>query len=117
MPNLNEVAFEMIGDDYNKTRDQLNSIRARKTKFVNDDMKNPDPVLVAMLQNFYLSFFPKQSQFERRRTSSPLPLPRRVAGGALVAKLNHLLLAFLLVLLLPSLTGITKPSKREERGV
>ena len=38
---LNEVAFEMIGDDFEKTRNQLNSIRARKTKFVcvNDDMK------------------------------------------------------------------------------
>ena len=29
MSNLDEVAFEMIGDDYNATRDQLNSIRGK----------------------------------------------------------------------------------------
>ena len=49
-----------------KQRDQLNSIRARKTKFVcvNDDMKHPTPELVTMLQDFYLSFFPFPSRFE-----------------------------------------------------
>jgi hypothetical protein len=56
----------MIGDDFNRTRDQLNSIRARKTKFVcvNDDMQNPTPDMVAFLQAFYTSFFPRPSQFE-----------------------------------------------------
>lgn len=64
-----QVAFEMIGDDFNKTRDQLNSIRARRSKFVcvNDDMKNPTPELVQMLQDFYLSFFPFPSSFELPR--------------------------------------------------
>jgi hypothetical protein len=35
-----EISFEMINDDYNKTKEQLDSIRARKTKFVciNDNM-------------------------------------------------------------------------------
>jgi len=63
---LTEVAFEMIGDDFNKTRDQLNSIRARKTKFVcvNDDMKHPTEEMVQFLQDFYLSFFPFPSSFE-----------------------------------------------------
>ena len=44
----------------------MNSIRARKTKFVcvNDDMKNPTPGLLMLLKNFYLSFFPEPSRFE-----------------------------------------------------
>lgn len=63
---LDEVAFEMITDDYNKTKDQLDSIRARKTKFVcvNDDMREAPEALQAMLRDFYLSFFPYPSQFE-----------------------------------------------------
>jgi hypothetical protein len=64
--HLSEVAFEMIGDDFNRTIDQLNSIRARKTKFVcvNDDMQHPTPDMVEFLQAFYRSFFPHPSQFE-----------------------------------------------------
>jgi len=64
--HLSEVAFEMIGDDFNRTIDQLNSIRARKTKFVcvNDDMQQPTPEMVEFLQAFYRSFFPHPSQFE-----------------------------------------------------
>ena len=55
-----QVAFEMIGDDLDKTRSQLNSIRARRTKFVcvNDDMRNPSQEVQALLQHFFLSFFP-----------------------------------------------------------
>jgi hypothetical protein len=43
-----EISFEMINDDYNKTKDQLDSIRARKTKFVciNDNM---DGMLVILI--------------------------------------------------------------------
>lgn len=35
----------MLGDDPGKTRAQLNTIRARKTKFIclNDDMRSPHP--------------------------------------------------------------------------
>lgn len=64
--SLNEVAFEMITDNFNQTRDQLDSIRARKTKFVcvNDDMGDAPKALQDMLQDFYLSFFPYPSQFE-----------------------------------------------------
>ena len=63
---MDEVAFEMITEDYNKTMEQLDSIRARKSKFVcvNDDMTNPSPELLQELENFYLSFFPAPSQFE-----------------------------------------------------
>uniref|UniRef100_A0A7S2FB28 EF-hand domain-containing protein n=1 Tax=Octactis speculum TaxID=3111310 RepID=A0A7S2FB28_9STRA len=63
---LADVAFEMIGDNYNDTKLRLDSIRARKSKFVcvNDDMNAPTVELTAMLQNFYLSFFPHRSQFE-----------------------------------------------------
>ena len=38
---LDEVAFEMLGDDYDSTKRQLDSIRARRTKFVcvNDNVR------------------------------------------------------------------------------
>ncbi len=38
-----QVTFEMLGDDVDKTRAQLNNIRAKKTKFIclNDDMREP----------------------------------------------------------------------------
>jgi len=63
---LTEVAFEMITDDMNQTLQQLDSIRARKSKFVcvNDDMRDPSPELVQALADFYESFFPTPSQFE-----------------------------------------------------
>ena len=61
-----EIAFEMVGDDYNKTKEQLDSVRARKTKFVciNDNMDEPSPELIQLLQDFYLSYFPTRSAFE-----------------------------------------------------
>ena len=73
--SLDEVAFEMITDDFNKTLEQLDSIRARKSKFVcvNDDMRDPSPELVQALEDFYVSFFPHPSQFE---------LPAGVASAA-----------------------------------
>jgi UDP-N-acetylglucosamine-lysosomal-enzyme len=66
MKDLDEVTFEMIGDDYNKTRDQLDGIRAKRTKFicVNDDMHNPSPEVIGLLSDFYKSMFPKPSPFE-----------------------------------------------------
>ena len=66
MENLDEVTFEMIGDDYNTTKKQLDSVRSKHTKFVciNDNMKHPAPNLLQMLQEFYESFFPHQSSFE-----------------------------------------------------
>ena len=61
MATLDEVAFEMIGDDETATRERLDSIRARQPKFVcvNDNMMNPGERLIGTLQNFYLSFFPE----------------------------------------------------------
>lgn len=61
-----EVAFEMVGDDVNATLKQLDSIRARRSKFVcvNDNMKDPSAQVLAVLADFYDSFFPLPCQFE-----------------------------------------------------
>jgi UDP-N-acetylglucosamine-lysosomal-enzyme len=63
---LDEVAFEMITDDHNKTLAQLDSVRWRKPKFicVNDDMQTAPPRTRALLRDFYDSLFPHPSQFE-----------------------------------------------------
>lgn len=63
---LDEVAFQMIGDDYNDTLTQLDSIRARRPKFIciNDNMENPSDEVVELFQQFLESFFPKRSPFE-----------------------------------------------------
>lgn len=60
------VAFEMIGDNYTISLSQLDSVRARQSKFVciNDNMKNPPPELERALRSFYLSFFPEPCAFE-----------------------------------------------------
>ena len=49
-----------------ETKEKLDSIRAKKTKFicVNDDMHNPALELEQMLADFYKSMFPKPSPFE-----------------------------------------------------
>ena len=64
--DLDEVTFEMIGDDYNHTKEQLDGIRARRTKFVcvNDDMHNPSKELQDMLHDFYEALFALPSPFE-----------------------------------------------------
>eukprot|EP00941_MAST-03F_sp_MAST-3F-sp1_P002576 g2576.t1 len=61
-----QVAFEMIGDDFNATQQKLDSVRARKPKFIciNDDMENPTDEVLLELHDFYNSFFPKPSSFE-----------------------------------------------------
>ena len=65
-PTLDEVAFEMLGDDYEATKRQLDSIRARRTKFVcvNDNVRTMTPALADLFEAFFLSFFPKASRFE-----------------------------------------------------
>ena len=65
-PNLNEVAFEMLGDDFNKTKEQLDSIRARQVKFicVNDNIDRMTPDLFGLLNDFFVSYYPKPSRFE-----------------------------------------------------
>ena len=64
--NLDEVAFEMLSDDYNATRSQLDSIRARRTKFicVNDNVDDMTPELAALFRDFFASYYPRRSQFE-----------------------------------------------------
>ena len=66
---LDEVAFEMLGDDYEATKRQLDSIRARRTKFVcvNDNVKTMTPALADLFEAFFLSFFPFPSSFELPR--------------------------------------------------
>jgi len=65
---LDEVAFQMIGDDYNNTKSQLDSVRARRPKFIciNDDMKEPGKEVIGLLQDFFESFWPERSEFEWR---------------------------------------------------
>jgi hypothetical protein len=60
------VAFEMIGDNYTISLSQLDSVRARQSKFIciNDNMKNPPPELERALRSFYESFFPEPCVFE-----------------------------------------------------
>ena len=56
----------MLGDDYNGTKAQLDSIRARRTKFicVNDNVDSMTPQLAALFEDFFRAFYPKRSQFE-----------------------------------------------------
>ena len=62
--NLEEVTFEMVGSDWNKTRDQLDALRARPTKFVclNDDGITPS--VQRLLKDYYDSMFAIPSPFE-----------------------------------------------------
>ena len=64
--DLKEVAFEMLGDDINETLAKLDSVRARKPKFVclNDNMHHPSPALLRALHEFYEAVLPMRSQFE-----------------------------------------------------
>ena len=62
---LDEVTFQMIGDDANNTRKMLDGIRGKRTKFicVNDDMKNPSNEVIQVLQNFFPSLIPSTLTF------------------------------------------------------
>ncbi|CAM9251979.1 unnamed protein product, partial [Ectocarpus fasciculatus] len=61
-----DIAFEMIGDNYTESYSQLNSIRARKPKFVciNDNMKNPPEQLMKAFEDFFDAMYPFPSRFE-----------------------------------------------------
>ncbi|GAB5031142.1 n-acetylglucosamine-1-phosphotransferase subunits alpha beta-like [Nannochloropsis oceanica] len=65
---VEEVTFQMLSDDIDQTRKQLNTIRAKRTKFVclNDDVKSSysSHDTFGLLQNFFLSLFPDRCQFE-----------------------------------------------------
>jgi len=69
--NLDEVAFQMIGDDYNDTKAQLDSVRARRPKFIciNDNMEDPSDDVIDLFQDFLVSFFPNPSSFELKEGS------------------------------------------------
>ena len=59
-------AFEMIDEDLEKSQSKLDSIRARRPKFVcvNDDVKEANEELGKILHDFYESFFAVRSRFE-----------------------------------------------------
>ena len=61
-----EVAFEMIDDNATHSIHQLDSIRARRSKFIciNDNMRNPPPELVTALDQFFTAMYPIPSAFE-----------------------------------------------------
>jgi hypothetical protein len=63
---LSAVAFEMIGDDLERTREQLDSVRARRPKFIciNDSMMRPSEALLRTLRDFFEDLFPRSSAFE-----------------------------------------------------
>ena len=56
----------MIDEDLVKTQSKLDSIRARRPKFVcvNDDVKEANEELGKILHDFYESFFAVRSRFE-----------------------------------------------------
>ena len=60
------VAFEMLGDNYTEVVGKLDSVRARKSKFIciNDNMINPSVELVQELQDFFESMYPQRCSFE-----------------------------------------------------
>jgi hypothetical protein len=64
--NLDEIAFQMIGDDYNDTKSQLDSVRARRPKFIciNDNMENPSEEVIQLFADFLTNFFPTRSEYE-----------------------------------------------------
>jgi hypothetical protein len=61
-----DVAFEMIGDNFTDSISQLNSIRARRPKFIciNDNMKFPSDELMQAFADFFSAMYPFPSRFE-----------------------------------------------------
>ncbi|KAJ5378104.1 uncharacterized protein N7496_005513 [Penicillium cataractarum] len=61
-----DVTFQMLGDDYQTTIDQLQSIRDRPTKFIclNDDMKGPSIEVKQALRQLLEDLWPLPSTFE-----------------------------------------------------
>jgi hypothetical protein len=68
-----EVAFEMVGDDFNKTREQLDAVRARRPRFIciNDNMAAAPPAVVALLHDFFEAYYGRPC---------PVELPQGVAN-------------------------------------
>lgn len=61
-----DVAFEMIGDNATDTLSQLDSVRARQSKFIciNDNIQHLSDELVKIVMEFFEAMFPIPSQFE-----------------------------------------------------
>ena len=85
---------------------------------VNDDMKKPTPEMVAFLQDFYVSFFPKPSQFELPAgTTNPPGLgPTELARRAAIHSAVRLLagLALLAAAWRWALPRLVAPPARED---
>jgi hypothetical protein len=71
-----EVAFEMLGDDYNKTLEQLDAVRGRRPKFlcINDNMREAAPRVLRALSDFLESYYAQ-------------PCPMELRGGAVNGEL------------------------------
>jgi hypothetical protein len=61
-----EVSFEMVGDDVNKTHSILDGVRAKRPRFIciNDDMNSPGDAVKQALKDFYDSFAGRPSPLE-----------------------------------------------------
>jgi hypothetical protein len=61
-----EVGFEMLQDNINKTRTQLDGLRAKRPKFicVNDNQKTPTKEQLQLIKSFFESMWPLPSSFE-----------------------------------------------------
>jgi UDP-N-acetylglucosamine-lysosomal-enzyme len=61
-----DVTFHMLSDDYQTALNQLQSVRARRTKFIclNDDMKDPSAEVKLALTQLLKDLWPTPSRFE-----------------------------------------------------
>lgn len=66
MTAADDVSFEMVGDDANKTLLVLDGVRTKRPRFIciNDDMKSPGDAVRGVLKDFYESFVGKPSPLE-----------------------------------------------------
>ena len=94
-PLLEEVGFEMLHDDLNRTAAQLDSLRGRKPKFVciNDDVTNAPLAVTELLHAYYESMFPHASPVELapgRYNAEPLTVSAaRLRAPSTVTKLQR----------------------------
>ena len=64
--NTGDVTFEMLEDDVNKTRIQLDNVRAKPTKFIciNDNQKETSIEQFNLIRSFFTALWPIPSSFE-----------------------------------------------------
>jgi hypothetical protein len=123
------VAFEMVSDDVEHVNRALDSIRARKPKFIciNDNMQQPSPLVLRALRDFYDALYPLPSQFELRgeynvflaldeyQAHAARYLHLRAAAAAILLFLAALLLTWRLDLGRCCGEGAAEPGGEDER--